>query len=165
MNMAEVQFASGDTGGALQSVDEALALALEAGGVQHTVMVCHLNSASYLITLGRTTEAYERARAALEIALRLKRALISAIAIGHLGQIAARFGDYERAARLIGFVDAAYQSRGIVREHTEAAGYNAAMDSIAGGLSEERRDALFAEGAKLSQDAAVKLAMEFALPA
>jgi hypothetical protein len=148
----------------LETVDEALALAVEAGGVERSVMTCHVNAASYLLALGRTAEAHERARAALEIAVRIKRSLISAIAIGHLGQIAAAHGDYERAARLTGYVDAVYQSRGIAREHTETVGYETTMRSIAGAISEERRAALLEEGAKLSQDAAVRLAMEFTLP-
>jgi tetratricopeptide (TPR) repeat protein len=164
INMAEVQFSAGDTEGALRTVEEALELGLNAGGVEHSVMVCHLNAAGYLLALGRTTEAFDHARTGLEISVRIKRALITAIAAGHLGQIAATHGDYERAARLIGFADNAYSAHGIVREPTELKGYNAAMAAIAVSLSQERRAALLAEGAKLSQDAAVKLAMEFSLP-
>jgi predicted ATPase/class 3 adenylate cyclase len=164
INMAEVQFAAGAADDALRSVDEALSLALEAGWAERRVMVCHLNAASYLLALERIDEAYERARAALEISVRIKRGLISAIAIGHLARIAAAHGEYERAARLMGYVDAVYSGRGIVREHTEAVGYDEAMKALASQLSQERLAELLAEGAKLSQDAAVAMAMAFTLP-
>jgi tetratricopeptide (TPR) repeat protein len=164
INMAEVQFAGGDAEGALESVNEALALALETGGVEHSVMICHVNAASYLLALGRFAEACERARAAVEIGVRIKRGFVVAIAVGHLGEISAAFGDYERAARLIGYVDALYATRGIVREPTEAFARDAAMQSIAAAMPQERCTALLEEGSKLSQDAAVRLAMEFTLP-
>jgi predicted ATPase/class 3 adenylate cyclase len=165
INMAEVQFAAGDAESALRSVDEALALALDAGGLEHSVMVCHINAAGYLLSLGRFEEASERARAAIEIGVRIKRGFVVAIAVGHIGEIAAAFGDFERAATLIGYVDAFYETRGIVREPTEAFVRDAAMRAIAAGLVEERRAALFAEGAQLSPEAAVRLAMGFTLPA
>jgi len=164
INMGELQFATGDAESALRSVDEALALALEAGGVEHVVTQCHANAAGYLLSLGRMSEVCDHARAAIETGVRIKRGFLVAIAAGHLGEAAASFGDFERAAALIGYVDAFYESRGIVREPTEAYVRDAAMKAIAAGVPEERRSALLAEGAKLSQDAAVKLALEFTLP-
>lgn len=163
INMAEVQFAAGDAESALRSVDEALELAQKRGGVVE-VMIGHANAAGYLLSLHRMGEACEHARKAIDIGVRIKRGFVVAIAVGHVGEVAVSLGDFERAATLIGYVDAFYEAQGIVREHTEAVVHDTAMQAIAGGLSEERRAGLFAEGAKLSQDAAVRLAMEFTLP-
>lgn len=103
------------------------------------VMVCTLliNVAAYLFALDRFSEARLNAREALDIADDLQSGIHMAVAIQHLAAVAAHCGNAERAARLIGFVDATYEKLENPREPTEAREYERTLARLLERLTPE----------------------------
>ena len=162
-NFAEFLYAQGDVVGALAAVREAESVWRERSA-ENNLAFALLNAAAYLLVLGYWDEAWESAREALKLTVRMDYAQAVAIAIGHLAQVAAETGDATRAARLLGSVDAAYAKRGNAREPTEQHGYDRALDLIRTLLPEDRIATLLDEGAALEQDVAVAEALAIPQP-
>lgn len=163
MNRAELLFGESDLAGALGAAREAESIIRERGeeGGLHGVL---LNIAAYLLALSRFEEASTAAREGLELALRADVALRVAMAIGHLGHVAAETGHTETAARLLGYADTVYRTTGNAREPTEQRGYDRALDLIRRALAEDRISTLMMQGAEMEQDAAVGEALAVPLP-
>ena len=152
-NLAEIEACGSNYEQALLHGREALEIAR---GRHDWVMVCTLliNVTAYLVALDRLAEARVTAREALEAADEIQSDLHSAVAIQHLAAVAATCGDAERAARLTGYVDAAYARLENVREPTESREYQRMIDVLS-----ERLPALELEmhrrvGAALTADQA-----------
>lgn len=128
-NLAELESHSGNYEEALAHAREALEIAR---GRQDWVMVCTLliNITAYLLMLERLSEARSTARDALTVACEIQSDIHHAVAIQHLGAVAATCGDPERAARLLGYTDAAYARLENSREPTEAREYERAMAAL-----------------------------------
>lgn len=159
---AELLSAGGDLVGALACAREAEVVYRERDAVGD-LSAALLNAAAYLLMLARFDEAWSAARESLELALREDSGL-AVLSLGHLAQVAAETGDSVRAARLLGYADAAYGKGGKVRELTEQRGYDRALELIRAALSDDRIRALMAEGAAMERDAAVAEAMSIPQP-
>lgn len=81
------------------------------------------------------------------------------IACGHFALLAARQGDFCRAARLEGYAQRALRDVGVQRETTERSVNDALMPLLHDALSPEKLNALLADGAAFDQDAAVTEAL------
>ncbi len=153
LHRAECLFSEGDLEGALAGVREAAAIFRERNA-DSGLCISVLNAAAYLLALARLDEAWSSAREGLELSLRLDSSMSAAWAIEHLAQVAAETGDPVRAARLLGFTDAAYHETGSTRAPTEQSGYDRTRELVRVALSEDRVRKLTAEGAALDQNAA-----------
>jgi len=163
MNRAEVFFADGDDREALASACEAEAVFREFGDERDLAMVL-LNLSGYRLALGRLDEAWSNAHEALPLVLHAEDSMLIAIAVEHLGGVAAETGDPERAARFLGYADAVYRELGFVREPTERRGYDRAQELIRAALPEDRIASLLAAGEAMDQDAAVAEALAIPQP-
>ena len=123
-----------------------------------------LNAAAYLLAAGRFADAWSAGRESLDLALRTGDDVKTAVAIGRLTQLAAETGDAQRAARLLGYVDAVYRDTGNVEQPTERRSRDRTLELAGAALSQERIDALMAQGAALERDDAVGEAMAVVLP-
>jgi hypothetical protein len=83
-----------------------------------------------------------------------------AIAIEHLALVAAVHGDLSRAAALEGYADAVLARRGFEREFTETTTYDRLTAPLREGPSSNELAGLTAEGAALTPEAAIALALE-----
>ena len=125
-NLAEIEAHAGNYEQALLHGREALEIAR---GRRDWIMVCTLltNITAYLLSGDRLSEARSTVREALDIAAEIQSEMHLAVAIQHLGAITAICGDAARAARLIGYADAAYARLESAREPTEAREYERTM--------------------------------------
>ncbi len=160
---AEVAFKQGDAARALIFVREAQSIYRQR---RHVPWLCTtlLNGAAYLLVTGDAPTAWSSAREALELALECENSFLAAIAVGHLARMCAE-RDPERAARLAGFVDAFNAREQIVREPTEQQGYEELLALVRGSLTEDRLNALLAEGAAMDQASAAADALAIPQPA
>jgi predicted ATPase/class 3 adenylate cyclase len=159
---AEILFAAGDGARALECVREAGAIYRERRN-EFWLNTALLNEAAYLVAENDLDGAWSAAREALQLAQRREDAFGAAVAIGHLARVAAE-SDAAHAARLLGFVDAAYARVGSLREPTERRGYDRSLELIRAAAPEDRIAALMAEGAALSQQAAAEEALTIPKP-
>ena len=75
--------------------------------------------------------------------------------------LAIAWGQTERAARLLGAAQhARHQLNALSTEPQEIADFEQSLAQLTGALGEERRDKLMTDGAKMSLDEAVTLALE-----
>lgn len=160
-NFADLEFKSGNVEAALQLGFESIAVSREFGTM---TSIPFLNVAAYLLAAGRLGDAWENAREGLLHGLKRQRHLIVAIALQHLAQVAARQGDTETAARLVGYADAAYASERHDRHPTEKHEYERIVAILRNAYAPSRLNALLTDGRALSQDAAVKLALAIPKP-
>jgi tetratricopeptide (TPR) repeat protein len=125
-NLAEIEAHAGNLEQALVHGREALQIARDR---RDWVAACTLliNITAYLFALERLDEARSTAREALEVTSEIQSEIHLAVAVQHLGAIAAMCGDAARAARLIGFADSAYARLENPREPTEARVYERTM--------------------------------------
>ena len=122
IGLAESEFGAGDVRSAVERAREVADL-LRGRRWPFELVVTLGNLASYLAVAGEHEEARERANEAIAVAREYRldaripprvQALALAEAVG---------GDARNAARLLGFVDASYAARGVVRELTEQVVY------------------------------------------
>jgi predicted ATPase/class 3 adenylate cyclase len=148
-NLAEIEAYAGNYEQALTHGREALEIARER---RDWVMVCTLliNITAYLFALDRLSEARATAHEALTAAGEIQSEIHTAVAIQHLAAVAATCGDAARAARLIGYVDAAYARLENSREPTEAREYERAMTVLGERLPADELTANVRVGATLT---------------
>lgn len=128
-NLAEIEALAGNCEQAILHGREALEIARSR---QDWVVACTLliNITAYLLAADRLPEARSTAREALDIACEIQSDMHLAVAVQHLGAIAATCGDAMRAARLLGFADGAYLRLESTREPTEAQEYERAIATL-----------------------------------
>lgn len=157
-NLAEIEALAG-------RYDEAIAHgreALEMARSRHDwVMACTLliNVTAYLFATDRLGEARSAAREALSVAGEIQSDMHLAVAVQHLGAIAAHCGDPARAAKLLGYADAAYERLENAREPTEANEYERAMVLLGERLPAVELSANLNAGAILSREGALREAL------
>jgi hypothetical protein len=123
-------------------------------------MLLH-NLAGYLVAVDDLPAAVATARAAVGIhAARDPGDNSVAIAIQHLALAFALRGDCARAAMLDGYAEAAFQRQGFLREFTETTSHDRLTELVSEKLAAESVARLLAEGAVLTPEAAVALALE-----
>ena len=156
-NMADLEFGKGNAAGALELV-KAIEAQTRGLRTESTRISALMNGAAYRIALGDIPGARNNAREALRNAHGV-RLLSAAIATQHLATVATLSGDARRGAQLRGYVDASYRSIGYQREPTEQCTYDILMTALREELSDAEIESLAAEGAQLSEDQAVAVAL------
>jgi predicted ATPase/class 3 adenylate cyclase len=118
------------------------------------------NLAGYLIQSGDADGAAEEARRAIDLSASQGPAdSVVTISIEHLGLVNALKGNLASAATLEGYADATFRRLGSKREATERATYNKLQAALKAGLPSDEFARLTAEGAALSPEAAIALAL------
>jgi predicted ATPase/DNA-binding XRE family transcriptional regulator len=161
LNLAEVEFRSGDVLAALRLAGEALDR-WRSFNDNIRIAYCLWNIATYLATLGRWGEACDNAREALTLARDVQHDVGIAVAVEHLTTIAVLRGSdnctHARAARLLGYVNMRATALNILREHTEQQQYDKAFAALRNTFGEELAN-LLREGSSWTEDQAVAEAM------
>ncbi len=155
---AEIEFDAGDIGRAAELAGDVLEIFRRIGSSAGEMYVL-CNLATYRLLLGDTGAAEAAARTALLLA-RAREILVVTLAVQVLAAVAARHGRSLRAARLLGYVDAWCRREEYLRDATEQKGYDALLVSLREQLSEGEIAALAAEGAQLTEEAAVDEALD-----
>jgi predicted ATPase/DNA-binding SARP family transcriptional activator len=157
-NLAEVEFHSGDVESALR-LNESVLAAKRARKETLGVAVDLFNRATYLVALGR----YQDARATLLEALEVARGQHAGVhvewGLQRMATVAAALGDDERAARLIGHVDAAFRAAEVGRDPSQQREHERVLASLSERLGNGRFDALLRAGSQLTEDEAVAEAL------
>jgi predicted ATPase/transcriptional regulator with XRE-family HTH domain len=166
INLAELEFRAGDVPAALRLANEALAVNRAAN---FTLMVAHdlSNAAAYLIALERYDEARSHAREALMIAQGAYIEVVVAWTFQHLAAVAALrpsaddagADSRDRAARLLGYVDARFTALEAVLEFTERQEYDKACAALHDAFGSEECAALMNEGRAWTEDQAMSEAL------
>jgi hypothetical protein len=124
-----------------------------------TITLC--KASAFRIIIGDIEQAVQSALEALRLT-RLRSSLQSTRqrtdAIQHIAAAAALSGEGEAAARLLGYVDAWYLTRGQIRWHTEQLTYEIAESNLRDLVEITRREKMLESGSRLDEDAAVDLA-------
>jgi tetratricopeptide (TPR) repeat protein len=157
--LGETYFHVGDERGALRYASDAIAI-LSKGRHTSALAMVQNNAAAYNVALDALDEAHKLACESLRVARDVQDELQFATALQHLATIAALRGEAKAAARLRGFVDAAYRALGYKRELTERWGNDKLMGSLSERLSEAEIEKLAADGAAWSEDQAVEEALK-----
>ncbi|GAC1519414.1 MAG: hypothetical protein NVS3B10_21140 [Polyangiales bacterium] len=160
LNTAEWTHALGETRRAIGLLREVLP-AERASGDRRALVMMKVNLAAYLVAVDEVSEACTSAREAIrEIAAHDTTATSNAIALEVLALALALGGDLHRAARLAGYADVAMARLGFEREFTERATRDRVRAVLAEQLAPDELARYLAEGAELSPDAAIALALE-----
>lgn len=166
-SLAEVEFAAGDAGAALHRAEEARA-GHEATHNRRSVANDLCNMSAYLVALNCFEDARAYAAQALAAVQDVKRTVLTACVLQHIAAAAVlqayrdpRRGREarERAAMLLGFVDARLASLEAQREYTERQEYERVLAALNAELG-ERLPSIMAIGAEWTEDGAVSVALE-----
>jgi len=166
-NLAEIEFAAGDVAAALHCAEEARA-GHEAWHNRRSAANDLANMAAYLIAMDCFDDARAHAAEALRAAREVKSTVLTAYVLQHYAAIGAlqQYGDArreksnrERAAMLLGFVDARLAALEAGREHTEQQEYDRTAKALCSELG-EKIDAILSLGAEWTEDGAVAVALE-----
>jgi predicted ATPase len=158
LNIAESEYGIGRTHRAIEIVRE-LMPALRASEDKNQLFTAMANLAGYLIAIDDIPGTIAAAR---EVIIRVasdQDHFYIGIGIEHLALAYALRGDLTRAARQEGFADSLFHRGGIERETTEAKSYDRLMALLRERLSPDDLARLLAEGASLTTEAALALAL------
>ncbi len=159
--MSQLEFAAGDPQQALRLTNETLKLApLEKRGKAKFTGGAHVAIATYRTALGDLSGARESVGEGLREARRAQEELSLAFALQHLALLAALGGDAQRAAQLLGYVDAQCDRLGTKRGATDQWVYGKLLATLRDTLSEGEIDKFAAEGAAWSEDQAIEEALK-----
>jgi hypothetical protein len=111
------------------------------------------------LVIGDFDRARTDARAALVQAHGVDLASWTAITIQHLAAVAASRGDIAAAAQLCGFCDELFRRDGVQRDLTEQRTYDLLRAALSAQLSKVELSRLTADGASLTEDQAVEMAL------
>ena len=153
-NLGEAHFRAGDAAAALELSDEVLAFH-RAGDDTRRIATTLSNRAAYLVAL----EAYEKARSAAREAVSLARDagcdVVAAFALQHLAAVATFCAQRDRAARVLGYVDARLQALNALREYSEQQEYDGILDVLRAALGARSLSELLSEGGRWNEDRVV----------
>ena len=152
-NLAELEFADGNYSLAVEYGREAFEYFKERHQSNACIALCNL--AAYSLALDLPADARAYARDGLERAIALRLPDLVALAIQHLASAAAASKAFERAARLVGFVDARYDALGLHRDTSEELTYERLQAALSEALPESAVRALSEQGAQMNEDQAV----------
>ncbi|MBD5635534.1 MAG: hypothetical protein IAI49_13745 [Candidatus Eremiobacteraeota bacterium] len=158
--LAEAEHLSGHTQRAIEIVHEILP-ALRSVEDKSLLGNALENLAGYLLATGDSSGAVSVAREAIDIlAEHDSDHVYIGISIEHLALAYALRGELERAARQEGFSNALLERSGFEREFTETTTHERLMKILREELAPEELARLLAEGAALTSEAAIALALE-----
>lgn len=156
INMAETDFASGDSATAIASAREILR---RGAAGPRLLALCESNLSIYLICTNDLIGGEASAIKALKECRALAWAAQSAIAIGNLALIKALNGDCVTAAQLLGFIESRFPDWHESREPVERVLLDRLMQRLTTSLSPDRLALLRRIGAGCSDDEACELAI------
>ncbi len=156
VNLAETEFALGETANAVAHARESLDSAMLRLNMRMRANQ-EANLAAYLLALGEENEARNVASRALRHALEFADHSVATNTLQHLAAIIAR-RDAHRAARLLGYVEAQLARSGYTREYSEQFTYDLMMNRLHDALSIDEISAFRREGASMSEEQAAQLA-------
>ncbi|MGP6192038.1 MAG: ATP-binding protein [Vulcanimicrobiaceae bacterium] len=158
--LAEIDFAGGDVASARSRALQAREAIRRWFGRNLDFAQVTGNLAAYALAAGEVEAARGYAREALEVAVELDYRSTSVTQIEHVAVIAGLQGDLERAARLLGFTEAARRRRGLGRGPTERAGHERLAAALTGRFSAEELAERLAAGAIMGDARALADARE-----
>ncbi len=162
VNLAEAEHARGETRRAIELSRRMLPEA-RTGTDKSTVGIWLENLAGYLVAVDDLAGAAEAAREAIAIfAAREPEHVYVRIAIEHLALVFVLRGDRARAARLEGYVAAAFRKQGYERVSTEAKTFNRLSALLRETFAPSELERLISEGGALETSSAIALALEAA---
>lgn len=162
-NLAEAEFVSGDAAAALRILAE-LIDAFRGPNFARRGAVVLSNMAAYCVELGRFGEARAHAREALVLSRDAQAEVWAVFCLQHLAAIAALAPSddtdnarhaHERAARLLGYIDARLIALDGAREYTEANEYDKMLATLLASLDPQAFEKLKQEGSSWNEDQAV----------
>ena len=154
LNLADLESLCGDPRRALQLAEEA-ALSCRRANEPSAEAIALINIAAYRLLLDEWDAALAPAKLGLDYAQRAGWPLGIAVAVQHLASIAAANGASQRAARLLGYVDAWHAGESFEREPTEQELYRRLMALLREQLAPEALASLLAAGGALEQEQAI----------
>jgi predicted ATPase/class 3 adenylate cyclase len=152
--LAELEFAAGNISRALTLSEECIHTFARLGDVAKQGMAT-ANAAVYKLKASDLIGAQEAARSALELAIEARAGLYVAIALQHLGSIAALSGDANRGMLLLSYANQRFKVEGFRREVTEQTSYDLGISAAKAALSAHDFSALGESGARLSETQAL----------
>ncbi len=159
LSLAEVEHARGFTERSVALLRDVVPEA-RSGGDRGMFATMLANFAGYLVAVDETEAAIDIAREAIrELATRDPESYNLAVSAEHLALALAVEGDCERAARLSGYADATFARAGFEREFTETTTYDRLRGILRDAFREEQLTTLLAEGAALTPDDTIDLAL------
>jgi len=162
-NLGELEFALGNVERATELAAQSRELFERLGDADHAANVL-LNLAAYALALDRFDAAETYARRTLAEVDGLQQPFSVAAAVEHLAVIAGLSGDAERAAHLLGFSDARLRSLKLLRQPTERVGYDRLREVLAERYAAPDLERRLTEGAALTEERAVQLAIAARAP-
>jgi tetratricopeptide (TPR) repeat protein len=165
-NLAEIEFAAGDVAAALQRAQESLA-GHEAWHNRRSAANVLSNMAAYLLAMDCFDDARAHATEALSAAKDVKATVLTAYVLQHFAAIGALQHypeaheeklNRERAAMLLGYVDARLTALQARREYTEQQEYDRIELYLRDGLR-QKLDSVMELGGDWAEDEAVKIAL------
>ena len=157
-NLAETSWALGDLDAAVAGFREMIELMRKAPLNMRALLGHYLsNLAGVLTERGNLDEALAAAREGLPLA---KDGGHTWYFIDHVGLRAALAGKVANAARLAGFADSAFAAKESSRQPNEARARDRLQVLLGEKLASDELERLLAEGAKMSEDEACRLALE-----
>ncbi len=156
-NLAELSFADGDFEAAVAYGREALDYFKDRHRSNACIALCNL--AAYSLALERPDDTRTFAHEGLSIAIAMRLPDLIALAIQHLASVAGESGALERAARLLGYVDARYAELGLQRDTSERITFERLRTRLAESFSDADIAANLSMGAAMTEDQAVAEAL------
>ncbi len=155
-NLADTRWALGELDAAAEGFREVARLGREQFTTPKSLGFCLLNLAGVLTEAGRLGEALDAATEGLPLATATG---VGWISMDHLALRAALVGRPDDAARMTGYVDAVHKANGAVRHVNERRARDRIQNVLAQHLVAEEISRLRAEGAVMSDQEAVQLAL------
>jgi tetratricopeptide (TPR) repeat protein len=156
--LADLKWETGDLDTALAAFREAAALMRRRAMTPFGALgLCLTNVAGIYTERGELDEALAAAREGLPLR---KEAGYSFGAFDHLALRAALAGKMTSAAYLTGYADAAYAAKATARQANEARAHTRLRTLLRDRFAPDELERLLAEGAKLSEEEACRLALE-----
>jgi tetratricopeptide (TPR) repeat protein len=157
-NLANVNWALGDLDAAAASLRELQALARSSRvSTRRLLGFALMNLAGVLVEKGAVDEALSLQREGLPLVKESGSAWLFA---DHVALRAARAGKLQSAGRLAGYADSVHAANGAARQFIEARTRDRLAAVLREKLPADEVDRLLAEGARMSEDEACRLALE-----
>ncbi len=156
LNLAEVEFACGDSEAALQSARQARQIFGKLNAPWLALLACNLGA--YALAADRLDEATEALREALDLLVKSGAAWLTT-ALEHHALLAALRNDNERAALLLGYTQEHYRLTGKQRQTTELRGFTRLSQLLQERLAADELERLLSTGAAQKEGDALSNAL------
>ncbi len=156
--VAELDWSRGDLGAAIPGFREVVArLREQPAGTRSSLGLVLANLAGALTENGELSAALAAAREALPL---IREGGYLWLHLSHLALRVALAGNAEDAARLAGFADAVLAAKGAARQPNEARARSRLDALLCERLARDARERLLEEGSRLTEDEAIRVALQ-----